>query len=355
MIHDEQCWKAVLAKDKSKDGAFYFAVATTGVFCLPSCAARTPLRRNVLFFETPTEAQAAGFRACLRCHPLEFRSPDANAQLVATMCDYIREHADESLSLAALSRKAGLSPFHFQRVFKAVAGSTPKQFQDACRMERLKSGLREQQPVTKAMYASGFASSSRLYERLDTSLGMTPSEYRSGGKSVRISYASAQTPVGLMMIGATDRGLCFVQFGESDDELLNMLRAEYAAAQIEPIQTPHPEQFTAWMAALTEHLQGVRPHLELPLDLRATAFQMAVWRYLQTIPYGEVQSYSEVAKGIGKPAAVRAVARACASNHVAIVIPCHRVIRGTGELGGYKWGLQRKRVLIDRERASARS
>ncbi|MGC4050457.1 MAG: methylated-DNA--[protein]-cysteine S-methyltransferase [Paludibaculum sp.] len=267
-------------------------------------------------------------------------------------CDYIRAHSEEPLSLEDMSRQAGLSPFHFLRRFKAFTGLTPKQFLDGCRMDALKGHLRGAGSVTDAIYEAGFGSSSRVYEKVDTRLGMTPREYRTGGEKVSISYVAEHTAVGLMMMGATDRGLCFVQFGESEEDLLRMLQAEYPKAQLTAMAEPYPEQFRAWMQALGAHLAGEQPSLTLPLDLRATAFQWKVWRYLQSIPYAEVQSYAEVAEAIGQPKAARAVARACATNRVAIVIPCHRVIRGTGELGGYRWGLDRKRALLDGERAA---
>jgi AraC family transcriptional regulator of adaptative response/methylated-DNA-[protein]-cysteine methyltransferase len=232
-------------------------------------------------------------------------------------------------------------------------GITPGKYAEALRMRRLKGALRESEDVTAAVYDAGFGSSSRVYERADTRLGMTPLQYRRGGQGVAITYATVSSALGLLAIGATDRGLCFVQFGESEEELSAALRREYPAAQIVPMEQPHPPEFARWIAALDEHLAGRRPRLDLPLDIRATAFQMRVWNYLQSIPYGEVQSYGEVAAGIGRPSAVRAVARACASNTVALAIPCHRVIRGTGELGGYRWGLARKRALIDRERAQS--
>lgn len=273
-------------------------------------------------------------------------------QRMRAVCDYIRAHSEEPLSLADMSRQAGLSQFHFLRRFKAFTGLTPKQFLDGCRLDALKGHLRAGGTVTDAIYEAGFGSSSRVYEKVDTRLGMTPKEYRAGGRRVSISYVAAETPVGLMMMGATDRGLCFVQFGASEEELKEMLRKEYPEAQLAPMTEPYPEQFQAWMQALGAHLAGEQPSLQLPVDLRATAFQWKVWRYLQSIPYAEVQSYAEVAAGIGQPKAARAVARACATNRVAIVIPCHRVIRGTGELGGYRWGLDRKRALIDGERAA---
>jgi AraC family transcriptional regulator, regulatory protein of adaptative response / methylated-DNA-[protein]-cysteine methyltransferase len=276
-----------------------------------------------------------------------------NTGRIREACDYIRSHRDEPLKLADLAAAAGLSPFHFQRSFKAVVGLTPRQFVEVCRIEELKGQLRERPSVTAAIYHAGFGSGSRVYERVNTRLGMTPAQYRSGGRDLVISYVSVASALGgvlgRMMIGATDRGLCFVQFADSDQVLLRMLCEEYPSARLEPMREPYPAQFGQWMVALELHLRGQQPCAELPLDIRATAFQMKVWRYLQTIPLGSVQSYSQVAAGIGQPSAVRAVANACAANPIAVVIPCHRVIRGTGELGGYRWGVERKRALLDRE------
>jgi AraC family transcriptional regulator of adaptative response/methylated-DNA-[protein]-cysteine methyltransferase len=348
MLNEDFCWKAVQDRDASQDGRWYFGVLTTGVFCRPSCAARTPLRRNVRFFESAQDAQAAGLRACKRCRPLQ--TGDAAAQRMQEICRYIETHSAEPLSLEALARRAGMSRFHFQRTFKALVGVTPKQYHDAQRIRNLKAHLKHSPDVTAAVYDAGYGSSSRVYERADTRLGMTPKAYRSGGEGVRITYVSFETPLGLLMAGATDRGLCFVQFGETHEELEAMLHAEYPNATHEQMREPHDPQFTAWVQALKQHLAGEQPHLDLPADIRATAFQLRVWNYLQSIPYGEVRSYTEVAQAIGRPTAARAVAHACASNKLALVIPCHRVIRGSGELGGYKWGLPRKRALIDRER-----
>jgi AraC family transcriptional regulator of adaptative response/methylated-DNA-[protein]-cysteine methyltransferase len=357
VIEDDACWAAVCGKDRSQDGRFVFGVVTTGVFCRPSCPARTPNRRNVRFYPAIGDAVQAGLRPCRRCRPLESSQDARTAAIVGAACAFMQAHAGESLTLDTLAARAGLSRFHFQRTFKAVVGITPTQYVEACRLARVKRGLRRGATVTDAVYEAGFGSSSRLYERVDSRLGMTPAQYRSGGTGVAIACASAATPLGRLMVGATDRGLCFVQFGESHEQLLAAIRAEYPAAGIEEMRKPYPAQFDAWITALVGHLADASQSLDVPIDVRATAFQLKVWRYLQSIPPGDVRTYGDVATGIGAAAAVRAVGRACAANPVALVVPCHRVIRGDGSLGGYRWGLERKRALLDRERqarASAR-
>ena len=356
MLDQEKCWQAVQQRDASQDGQFFFGVLTTGVYCRPSCPARLPLRKNIRFYQTAEEAQKAGLRPCLRCRPLATIGKDPNADRIELICRHIEKHSDDALNLEELAGRAGLSRFHFQRSFKAIVGLTPKQFMEATRLKQLRKSLRTSRNVAEAVYDVGFGSSSRVYERADTRLGMTPKQYRQGGDGVTISYVTITSPVGLITIGATDRGLCFLQFGDTTEQLLQSLTREYPKAELEPMVAPLNPELQKWVDALAQHLSGSQPHLDLPIDIRATAFQMRVWRYLQSIPYGEVQSYTEVAEGIGQPKAVRAVAQACAKNVVALVIPCHRVIRGTGELGGYRWGLDRKRSLIDRERsARARS
>jgi len=347
MLNADHCWESLQRRDKSEDGRFYFGVMTTGVFCRPSCPARPPLRKNVRFYESPEQAQRDGLRACLRCRPLE--TVDRDIGRIRDVCKYIDDQEGASLSLADLSGRVGLSPYHFQRKFKAIVGVSPRKYAEAAKLKKLKDGLRVSSGIADAIFDAGFGSSSRVYERANTRLGMTPNQYRQGGLHVTITYVTVDSPLGLMMIGATDRGLSLVQFGDREENLLASLRTEYPKAILEPMSTPYPPQFEAWVSALNRHLRGAQPHIELPLDVRSTAFQMRVWNYLQSIPYGEVQSYGEVASGIGNPTAVRAVARACAANRVAIVIPCHRVIRGTGDLGGYRWGIARKRALIDLE------
>ncbi|MFT4047351.1 MAG: bifunctional DNA-binding transcriptional regulator/O6-methylguanine-DNA methyltransferase Ada [Solimonas sp.] len=346
---DELRWQAVQARDAAQDGCFWYGVLTTGVYCRPSCASRLPLRKNVRFYDDPALAEREGLRACKRCKPLA--AHDDVAQRIADVCRYIEAYADGKLPLADLAARAHLSPFHFQRRFKAIVGVSPREYAEACRLKTLRRELRAAPTVSDAIYGAGYGSGSRVYEKIDTRLGMTPAEYRAGGEGVAISYASGGTPLGLVMIGATDRGICFLQFGDDEASLLTSLREEYPAARFAPMPATHAAQFDEWMQRLGAHLAGRQPQLELPIHTRGTAFQLEVWKYLQTIPYGEVRSYKEVAEALGKPNAVRAVARACATNNVALLIPCHRVIRGDGALAGYRWGLARKRVLIDQERA----
>jgi len=350
-LDPKTCWTAVQARDASKDGTFVYGVSTTGVYCRPSCVSRRPVRRNVHFYAKPADAEQAGLRACLRCKP-NARAADAIETRIRKACELIARNADQPLSLKSIAEDIGMSPFHFQRRFKAIVGLTPKEFQEAERVRRLKTGLKSARSVTAAIYDAGFGSSIRVYERVDTRLGMTPLQYRQGGRGLAISHAASRTPLGFVMIGATDRGICFIQFGDSEKKLKQQLLAEYPHATHAPMPSAQAATFATWMRALSAYLEGGTRALELPLDVRGTAFQMRVWRYLQTIPYGEVQSYSEVARGIGQPTAARAVAQACASNAIALAIPCHRVIRGNGELGGYRWGLARKRTLLDRERAT---
>jgi AraC family transcriptional regulator of adaptative response/methylated-DNA-[protein]-cysteine methyltransferase len=352
-MSDATRWAAVERRDAAFDGEFVFAVRTTGVYCKPSCASRRALKKNVTFFDSPAKAEHAGFRACRRCQPNKIVKPLINT-VVHELARMIDADPHERMPLTALAKKTGYSPFHLQRTFKGIIGSTPKQYQTAARMRTLKRELQDGS-VAAAIYEAGFGSGSRIYEQSDAQLGMTPREYRSGGKGLLISYALAATVLGPMLIGATDRGICFLQFGDDERVLIEELTRQFPAAATQPMPEQSHTQFQRWMDALNRHLRGLEPELDLPLDLRGTAFQLIVWRYLQRVPYGEVRSYAEVAADLGKPRAARAVARACASNRIALLIPCHRVVRGTGALGGYRWGLERKRVLLDTERSSPKS
>lgn len=352
-MNEQSAWEAVVARDRAHDGRFYYGVRTTGVYCRPSCPARRPRRENVGFYATPEEAEAAGLRACFRCRPRALTNNDPAAERVAAVCRYIEGHLDEPLTLAVLAGHAGVSPFHLQRSFKAIVGVTPREYAEACRLKRLRGELRVATSVTDAIYGAGFGSGSRVYERSDGRLGMTPAQYRKGGEGVAISFASGRTALGLTMIGATDRGICFLQFGESERALRAALAAEFPRATCSPMRAESAAEFAAWMRVLDARLAGRAPHRDLPLDVRGTAFQLEVWKALQAIPPGDVRSYAEVATALGAPRAARAVARACATNRIAVLIPCHRVIRGDGALGGYRWGTARKRTLLDVEKRAA--
>jgi AraC family transcriptional regulator, regulatory protein of adaptative response / methylated-DNA-[protein]-cysteine methyltransferase len=344
-ISDDRCWQAVIARDPRRDGEFFFAVSTTGVYCRPSCAARRPRRENVQFFRTPEAAEQAGYRACLRCRPRAFTG-NAESDGVKAICRFIEQHLDEPLTLGRLAGEFHQSPFRLQRHFKAVLGITPREYADSCRLKTLKHRLQSGDSVTRAMYDAGYGSSSRLYERTASQLGMTPDKYRRGAIAATIRYTCADSPLGRMLIAATEKGICAIQFGRSDGELIEGLKREFPFA----VRKTDGGGLVSWVNALLRHLRGKDLNASLPLDIRATAFQRRVWTYLQSIPFGETKSYSDVAKAIGKPRACRAVARACATNPVAVAIPCHRVVREDGSMGGYRWGLERKKTLLQMER-----
>jgi len=344
---EERYWEAVVARDSRLDGDFFFAVSTTGVYCRPSCAARRPRRENVRFFRTPEAAEQAGYRACLRCRPRAFTG-NAQSDGVKAICRFIEQHLDEPMTLGRLAKEFHQSPFHLQRRFKAVLGITPREYADSCRLKMLKRNLQAGDSVTRAMYDAGYGSSSRLYERTASQLGMTPDKYRRGAIAASIRYTIADSPLGRMLIAATERGICSIQFARTDGELIEGLKREFPFA----VRRPDDGELQSWVSTLLHHLRGKDLNSSLPLDIRATAFQRKVWQYLQSIPFGETKSYIEVAKAIGKPRACRAVARACATNPVAIAIPCHRVVREDGSMGGYRWGLKRKQALLEMERGA---
>lgn len=347
-VNDQNWWQAVLARDASQDGKFVFAVSSTGVFCRPSCAARRPRRENVTFYRKPEEAERAGYRACLRCRP-KAAAGSSQAQLVKGICRYIEEHLDEPVTLSRLGEVFHQSPFHLQRTFKAVLGITPKAYADSSRMKQLKRNLQAGHSVTRAMYDAGYGSSSRLYERTASQLGMTPDKYRRGAIAAPIRYTFAHSPLGCMLVAATDKGICAIQFADSEDELEQGLKHEFPFAQ----RKRDDDGLRGWKQTLLHRLRGHKLNSSLPLDIQATAFQRRVWEHLQSIPYGATRSYSQVAKAIGDPKATRAVARACATNPVALAIPCHRVVRENGEMGGYRWGVDRKQALLELEQTSS--
>lgn len=343
---------AVASRDKHSNGSFVFAVRTTGVYCLPSCPARLPRPENIHFFDTPDAAEAAGFRACLRCRPREHGRPDLNTDLMRAMTEYIRSHVDEPLPLTRLAGQAQMSPYHFQRTFKKIVELSPKDFQDGLRLEALKANLKRGQTVLDATFDAGFGSTSRVYDRIDGGLGMTPSAYRAGGAGETIIHATRDSALGPLMMAATARGVCFVQFADNRADLLEQLAKEFPKAALRQADVAADTELDRWMAALDDHLSRNAPRPDLPLDLRGTAFQMKVWKFLLSVKCGEVISYSELAKGIGAPKAFRAAASACGANRIAVLVPCHRVLQADGGLGGYRWGIARKRVLLAAENAA---
>ena len=343
-------WQAVVDRDGSLDGTFVFGVSSTGIFCRPSCPAKRPRRENVSFFDDALQAEQAGYRACLRCRP---KAVDGNPQsaLVRAMCRYIEQHItdqhiEDRLTLSLLAKEFRRSSFHLQRTFKSVLGVSPKAYMDACRLRQVKQNLQAGHSVTTALYAAGYGSSSRLYERTATQLGMTPEKYRRGAVAALVRYTIANSPLGRMLIAATDKGICAIQFANSDQQLQQGLIREFPFA----VRRRDDAAMSQWRESLARLIQGQETNPSLPLDIRATAFQRRVWEYLQRIPRGETRSYSAVARKIGMPRATRAVARACATNPVAVAIPCHRVVRQDGELGGYRWGIERKEQLLAMEK-----
>jgi AraC family transcriptional regulator of adaptative response/methylated-DNA-[protein]-cysteine methyltransferase len=343
----ESQWQAVLAKDSRFDGQFVFAVSSTGIYCRPSCGSRRPRREHVSFFQLPEAAEQAGFRACLRCHPRDARSLDPQVEMSQDVCRLIDGNDGEPLTLATLSARIGVSSFHLQRTFKNVMGISPSQYAEAGRIGRFKQGVRGGESITDAIYTAGFGSSSRLYERAASKLGMTPATYGKGGRGAIINYAIVKCSLGDLLVAATHKGVCSVTLGDSDSALESNLKKEFPEAEIQR----GDKALSLAIQSIVDHLEGKTPHIDLPLDLQATAFQRQVWEQLRTIPCGQTYSYSEVAKAIGRQKSVRAVARACATNPVALVIPCHRVIREDKSLGGYRWGLERKKKLLEQERA----
>jgi len=344
-MDEERCWQAVLERETGFDGAFVYAVRSTGIFCRPTCPSRRPRREQVIFFGRAAAAEQAGFRACRRCRPGGPAHAESQSDLAARARQLIDDHPDQALTLDQLGAQIGASPHHLQRVFKRVIGITPRQYAEARRLDRLKTRLKEGDNVTTALYEAGYNSSSRLYEQAPERLGMTPATYRSGGAGARIGYSTADTPLGRVLVAATERGVCFVSLADADAELEAALAREYPAAAIERDDA----RLGDWLNAVAQHLSGDQPLLDLPLDVRATAFQWRVWDALKAIPYGDTRSYSQIAEALGDRNAARAVARACATNPVALVIPCHRVVREGGDLGGYRWGAGRKQALLERE------
>jgi AraC family transcriptional regulator, regulatory protein of adaptative response / methylated-DNA-[protein]-cysteine methyltransferase len=341
-------WRATLSRDVRADGSFVLAVRSTRIYCRPSCPARRPLRRNVVFFRTREEAENHGYRPCRRCRPNEIAGPVA---LVERACRELTQVNDEGVRFAALATKLVTTPATLRRAFLQVTGLRPREVAQTLRLERFKKMLREGKSIAEALYETGYGSTSRVYERSNAQLGMTPATYRKGGQNMKIGYSIAKSSLGNLLVAATDRGVSAVYLGDRDAKLVDELRSEYPRAEI----SPAPHTFDRWVQEIVQRVEGNPPRLELPLDLQATAFQRRVWKELQRIPRGSTRTYSQIARAVGNPKAVRAVARACATNPVSIVVPCHRVIRGDGNLAGYRWGLSRKHQLLAREAASGKS
>jgi len=342
-----QYWRATMTRDARADGTFVLAVRSTHIYCRPSCPARRPLRRNVVFFHSGAEAEKHGFRPCLRCRPNEVAGPVALVERASR--ELARFGEDEEAGFAALAGRLGTTPGTLRRTFVQVTGLRPRELAAALRLARFKKLLREGKGIAEALYETGYGSTSRVYESSDAQMGMTPATYRKGGQGMKIGYAIAKTSMGKILVGATERGVSAVYLGDADAELVKELREEYPKAEI----VAGGDTFERWVEEIVQRVAGNPPRLELPLDLQATAFQRRVWQELQTIPRGRTRTYTQVARALGNAKAVRAVARACATNPVSIVVPCHRVIREDGSLAGYRWGLSRKEQLLAQERASS--
>jgi AraC family transcriptional regulator, regulatory protein of adaptative response / methylated-DNA-[protein]-cysteine methyltransferase len=347
---DEAKWTAVLAKDTRCDGKFVFAVRSTGVYCRPSCPSRRPLRKNVSFFPLPEAAERAGFRECRRCHSRSLAVADPQMEMVRQVCRLIDQNEGEPITLTELGEELGVSAFHLQRTFKSIMGISPSQYAEAQKIERFKKGVREGGTIAQATYDAGFGSSSRLYEGAAAELGMTPATYGKAGRGALIDYTIVDCKLGKLLVAATSKGVCSVTLGDNEDELASNLASEFSAATLKRDDA----QLGKSVSAIVDYLNDKTPRIELPLDIRATAFQRQVWAQLTKIPLGQTYSYSEVAVAIGQEKAVRAVARACATNPVALVIPCHRVIREDKSLGGYRWGIERKKKLLAAEARSTK-
>jgi AraC family transcriptional regulator of adaptative response/methylated-DNA-[protein]-cysteine methyltransferase len=338
-------WKALASRDPAADGTFVYGVTSTGVYCRPSCPSRRPRADRVKFFDTASEARQAGFRACKRCRPDTVGMSTPGIEAVRRASAYLATHADQTVTLDHLARVASMSPHHLQRRFKKIVGLSPREFQSAVRAGKLRTSLRDGRDITTAIYEAGYGSPSRVYEAAPTGKGMSLSNYRRGGAGMHITYSTIASPVGTVLVAATEHGVCAVKLGGSESTLVCELGREYPAATLARAEKPRNE----WVKAIARHLRGDAQSIDLPIDVQATAFQWKVWRALQRIPYGETRGYAEVAQSIGRPKAVRAVARACASNPVALVVPCHRVVPASGGTGGYRWGAQTKAKLLTAE------
>jgi len=344
MSADEK-WRAVLTRNSTSDGAFVFAVRSTGIYCKPSCPARRPARGQVVFFSGSDEAEQFGFRPCRRCQPRNVRL-SSQVESIDRICKYIDANLDRKLTLSNLSAHTGMSPYHLQRTFKRVVGISPREYVEARRLEEVKRSLRNGETVSKALYGAGFSSRSRLYEKVSNLFGTSPGTFRRGGLGLRIEYAIVDSPLGRLLIGVTERGICAVCMGDSDAAVEAALSKDYPSAQLHR----NDDAMLEWVTAFLNYFSGQRFNFDLPVDVQATAFQWRVWKEIQSVPYGSTTTYGKIASTLGAPQAARAVARACATNPVSLVVPCHRVIGKDGGLRGYRWGKKRKQALLLLER-----
>jgi AraC family transcriptional regulator, regulatory protein of adaptative response / methylated-DNA-[protein]-cysteine methyltransferase len=348
MLDFDECWAALEKRDASAAGKFFYGVKTTGVYCRPGCTSRLPLGKNTLFFETPAEAEAAGLRPCKRCRPADGSAASRHLAAIEKACALLRK-SETTPTLAELADAAGISPFHFHRVFKQITGATPRDYARTHRLGRFAARLDAGEPVTEAIYASGFGSSSRAYEAAPAGLGMTPGARRRGGDGQTIRFATVETPLGWALVAATVRGICMTALADDRESLTAALRQRFPSAEVIADEAGLKD----WADRIVQFITAPDRNLDLPLDIRGTAFQARVWRALQKIPLGKTASYTEIAAALGQPKAVRAVAQACAANKLALLVPCHRAIRSDGDLGGYRWGVERKRALLAKERTAA--
>ena len=341
---DESRWNGIVHRDQAAEGEFYYAVKTTGVYCRPSCPSRHPKRDNVEFFDTFREAEKAGYRPCKRCRPDENSSQARLTDIIVQACRRLEE-AETPIPLEQLAREAGLSRWHFHRLFKEFVGVTPKQYASARQAERFREGLETSRSVTEAIYEAGFSSSSRAYEKAGGRLAMTPSDYRKGAAGIAIRYGLAECFLGWVIVAATDKGICAILFGDDPQDLPPLVQKRFPKAELKEAG-PY---FSELVQQTVAFIEAPEKEFTLPLDIRGTAFQESVWNALRDIRPGATASYSEIAERLGRPKAARAVARACAANKLAVAVPCHRVMRNDGSLGGYRWGLERKQKLLQRE------
>ena len=341
-MEQEILWQAVSDRDCSFEGKFVYGVRSTGIYCRPTCPSRRPNRNQVCFFPSAQSAEAAGFRACKRCQPQHQTVLNTTKNKVMAACQYIEAQVDRIPTLRELGSYIGISPTYLQRLFKQMIGVSPFQYADALRSERLKQCLQAGEEITHALYNTGYGSSSRLYEKAPQQLGMTPKNYQRQGTTMRIAYTIVPSPLGYLLVATTEKGICAVKLGDEADVLERTLILEFARAEI--FRDDHT--YKEWVQAILDLIVGDVPDLDLPLDVQGTAFQKQVWQALQKIPYGETRTYTDIARALGKPQAGRAVGNACGANPIALIVPCHRVVRSNGSLGGYHWGIERKQKLL---------